>query len=409
MASLCNILNPDDGRRRTVRLIVNSMDEASTSEVPSSPGTSLVSDASDNLTVEGSSYKEHEAHPNCPNSLACLPNTDGRPQHTLPVILRCAILGSPHQRLTIREIYAAMENKYAYYRTAGPTWKQSVRHHLSLNRLFERQPRPVTNPGFGSYWTVNLSAPPGTKRPRKRGRQNKEGRNGSPLPPKKRGRPRKSALDNEQFYSLLGEDEESKHVLDGVSIPSSNSNLLNMDGWSQKSKDLGDKQEIENSQDNAYISEEECESEEEFINPMDRRNSLAALGLSAYQPSRAPQTLSLPPFSTLQSSDNIMDSLQAEISALRRQSTDAISLSLRLSDQVLQAQAEASRTHDTLRTVQQRLDEETRRRSELQRMLNNEEKKRGKAEEALKAFLACSHIDRSRFECVSDFHQQLLS
>ncbi|KNZ80638.1 Forkhead box protein J3 [Termitomyces sp. J132] len=335
MASLCNILNPDDGRRRTVRLIVNSMDEASTSEVPSSPGTSLVSDASDNLTVEGSSYKEHEAHPN--------------------FILRCAILGSPHQRLTIREIYAAMENKYAYYRTAGPTWKQSVRHHLSLNRLFERQPRPVTNPGFGSYWTVNLSAPPGTKRPRKRGRQNKEGRNGSPLPPKKRGRPRKSALDNEQFYSLL---------------------------------DLGDKQEIENSQDNAYISEEECESEEEFINPMDRRNSLAALGLSAYQPSRAPQTLSLPPFSTLQSSDNIMDSLQAEISALRRQSTDAISLSLRLSDQVLQAQAEASRTHDTLRTVQQRLDEETRRRSELQRMLNNEEKKRGKAEEALKAFLA---------------------
>ena len=27
----------------------------------------------------------------------------------------------------------------------------------------------MTEPGFGSYWTVNLSAPPGTKRPRKRG------------------------------------------------------------------------------------------------------------------------------------------------------------------------------------------------------------------------------------------------
>ncbi|KAI0053388.1 winged helix DNA-binding domain-containing protein, partial [Auriscalpium vulgare] len=78
-----------------------------------------------------------------------------RPQHTLPVILRCAILGSPKKRLTIREIYAAMEDKYPYYKTAGSTWKQSVRHHLSLNRLFERQPRPVTDPGFGSYWTVN--------------------------------------------------------------------------------------------------------------------------------------------------------------------------------------------------------------------------------------------------------------
>ncbi|KLO20067.1 winged helix DNA-binding domain-containing protein, partial [Schizopora paradoxa] len=78
-----------------------------------------------------------------------------RPQHTLPVILRCAILGSARKRLTIRDIYAAMERKYPYYKTAGPAWKQSVRHHLSLNRLFERQAKPVAEPGFGSYWTVN--------------------------------------------------------------------------------------------------------------------------------------------------------------------------------------------------------------------------------------------------------------
>ncbi len=68
-------------------------------------------------------YQDHEPHPNCPDTLDCLPDTDGRPQHTLPVILRCAILGSPRKRLTIREIYAAMEGKYAYYKTAGPTWK----------------------------------------------------------------------------------------------------------------------------------------------------------------------------------------------------------------------------------------------------------------------------------------------
>ncbi|ETW86676.1 hypothetical protein HETIRDRAFT_307860, partial [Heterobasidion irregulare TC 32-1] len=98
----------------------------------------------------------HHPHPSCPNTLSCLPDTDGRPQHTLPVILRCAILGSAKGRLTIRDIYKAMEEKYPYYKTAGQTWKQSVRHHLSLNRLFERQPRPVTDPGFGSYWTVNL-------------------------------------------------------------------------------------------------------------------------------------------------------------------------------------------------------------------------------------------------------------
>ncbi|KAH8120063.1 hypothetical protein DFH11DRAFT_1739312 [Phellopilus nigrolimitatus] len=147
----------------------------------------------------------HPPHENCPDSLNCLPDTDGRPQHTLPIILRCAILGSAKQRLTIRDIYAAMENKYSYYKTAGPAWKQSVRHHLSLNRLFERQAKPVTEPGFGSYWTVNLDAPPGTKRPRKRGRQTKN-TVAAPcdLQPTRRGRPKKCASDGFEYEPSLG-------------------------------------------------------------------------------------------------------------------------------------------------------------------------------------------------------------
>ena len=74
--------------------------------------------------------RPHEPHPDCPDTLACLPDTNGRPQHTLPVILRCAILGSPKKRLTIREIYAAMEKKYPYYKTAGPAWK--VCYHFTF-------------------------------------------------------------------------------------------------------------------------------------------------------------------------------------------------------------------------------------------------------------------------------------
>ncbi|KAJ7675341.1 hypothetical protein B0H17DRAFT_1081079 [Mycena rosella] len=188
MSSLKNILNPE--RKRSVKLLVCPPEQASSNwegygSYPSlpSPGSSSEDEADDYNPLE------HIPHPDCPDSLACLPDTDGRPQHTLPVILRCAILG---------KIYAAMEEKYAYYRTAGATWKQSVRHHLSLNRLFERQPRPATDPGFGSYWTVNLAAPPGTKRPRKRGRPNKDAarpkkddtvEEGGSKP--RRGRPRK--------------------------------------------------------------------------------------------------------------------------------------------------------------------------------------------------------------------------
>lgn len=72
----------------------------------------------------------HDPHPDCPNALSCLADSEGRPQHTLPVILRCAILGSPRSRLTIREIYAAMERKYPYYKTAGPAWKVRITSQL---------------------------------------------------------------------------------------------------------------------------------------------------------------------------------------------------------------------------------------------------------------------------------------
>ena len=95
--------------------------------------------------------RAHEPHPDCPDTLACLPDTDGRPQHTLPVILRCTILGSPRKRLTIREIYAAMERKYPYYKTAGPAWKvcplfaskHASLHHAHLWRMLNKM---LSNP-----------------------------------------------------------------------------------------------------------------------------------------------------------------------------------------------------------------------------------------------------------------------
>lgn len=89
--------------------------------------------------------------------------------------------------------------------------QQSVRHHLSLSRLFERKAKPVTEPGFGSYWTVNLDAPPGTKRPRKRGRQNKgadSNQSGTPSATEtiagRRGRPKKYPPHDFEFEGTSG-------------------------------------------------------------------------------------------------------------------------------------------------------------------------------------------------------------
>ena len=69
---------------------------------------------------EATDETAHDPHENCPDSLDCLPDTDGRPQDSFPIIIRCAILGSPNNRLTLREIYSEIEKKYPYYKTAGP-------------------------------------------------------------------------------------------------------------------------------------------------------------------------------------------------------------------------------------------------------------------------------------------------
>ena len=74
----------------------------------------------------------------------------------------------------------------------------------------------MTDPGFGSYWTVNLDAPPGTKRPRKRGRANREpGGDG----PRRRGRPRK-----------VGAGGRGSAELDDIEPPLTGLHRMNIDG-----------------------------------------------------------------------------------------------------------------------------------------------------------------------------------
>jgi len=384
MSNLHIILNPEDGTLTTHRQ--DSEKASPVSGGPSSPA-SMVSDVPEKPKQPKSAryiqvFNKHEPHPNCPDTLACLPDTDGRPQHTLPVILRCAILGSPRRRLTIREIYAAMEDKYSYYKTAGPTWKQSVRHHLSLNRLFERQTRPVTDPGFGSYWTVNLEAPPGTKRPRKRGRPAGKGDPEDGLPPaRKRGRPRKSTDADDASYpevpaiaTLLPSDDRTLRTCQVSSV--------------RTNGDHGEDEDEEMlSPDDSDVSDEEYESEEDMV-PPNHRSSMAGLSAFGMHPAPASTRLSrVTEFSDYDRPDRleaISDRLQIEMSMLRRQASEATSVSLRMSDQLAEAQAESSRVKSALRTAEVMLEEESRKRRDAERAADDEARLRRSAEDALR-------------------------
>ncbi|KAF7317271.1 Winged helix DNA-binding domain-containing protein [Mycena chlorophos] len=107
-----------------------------------------------------------------PISLASLPDANpvgSRPNVPLPVLAQVAIYESPNNRLTLKEIYAAIQDRYEYYREVQTNaWKRSIRHALSLHQVFRHIDRPVQEAGKGGYWTLDYSQGEGTKRERKR-------------------------------------------------------------------------------------------------------------------------------------------------------------------------------------------------------------------------------------------------
>ncbi|KAI8578589.1 hypothetical protein K450DRAFT_176246, partial [Umbelopsis ramanniana AG] len=82
-------------------------------------------------------------------------NNAGKPPYSYAMLIRYAIETSPQRKMTLSDIYAWILERYPWFESAGTGWKNSIRHNLSLNKSFVRVPRPINEPGKGSYWTVD--------------------------------------------------------------------------------------------------------------------------------------------------------------------------------------------------------------------------------------------------------------
>ena len=77
-----------------------------------------------------------------------------KPNYSYASLIGISILRAPNRRLQLSQIYKQISDTFSYYRVAKDSWKNSIRHNLSINKAFTKVQRPKDDPGKGAYWTI---------------------------------------------------------------------------------------------------------------------------------------------------------------------------------------------------------------------------------------------------------------
>ena len=87
---------------------------------------------------------------------------DGKPKLSYADLIRRAIQSSSENRMTLSEIYQWIQENFTYYQKQNErqsSWKNSIRHNLSLNKMFVKEERAQGERGSrGNYWRIDDNA-----------------------------------------------------------------------------------------------------------------------------------------------------------------------------------------------------------------------------------------------------------
>ncbi|EHY66831.1 uncharacterized protein NESG_00635 [Nematocida ausubeli] len=91
-----------------------------------------------------------------------------KPPFSYAILIKMSL--TENEQLSLNGIYNWIKLRYPYYMTADPAWQNSIRHNLSLNKIFQKVKRPANEPGKGGFWRLNKGFEPPKK---KREKENK--------------------------------------------------------------------------------------------------------------------------------------------------------------------------------------------------------------------------------------------
>ncbi|KAF7659074.1 hypothetical protein LDENG_00003710 [Lucifuga dentata] len=95
------------------------------------------------------------AHGHCPSEVDYKTNAHIKPPYSYATLICMAMQASKKTKITLSCIYKWITDNFCYYRHADPTWQNSIRHNLSLNKCFIKVPRQKDEPGKGGFWKID--------------------------------------------------------------------------------------------------------------------------------------------------------------------------------------------------------------------------------------------------------------
>ncbi|XP_022060933.2 forkhead box protein M1 [Acanthochromis polyacanthus] len=144
-------LNKDGGRLNDSLTNIQWLGKMSTCTFEADP--SKQTPLKENQNPPAQTFKAHSTHI---DAEAVQPNMAERPPYSYMAMIQFAINSRKSRRMTLKEIYLWIEEHFPYYRdVAKPGWKNSIRHNLSLHKMFIRETSPD---GKVSFWTIRPEA-----------------------------------------------------------------------------------------------------------------------------------------------------------------------------------------------------------------------------------------------------------